>query len=541
MYDFNCRKFKGGEIKLISILTVMQFIVNIMIFIVILSIIGLVLVLLFKDKGQNQHSVLRNYPVLGRVRYFAEKIGPELRQYLFANDTEGKPFSRNQYTNIVLAGKYNSRMSSFGTQREYKDGFYIRNTMFPLQRNELQIDNQTMISTFIYKVDNERLFQRDEHRDQTDIDPYYLTDDNAIILGNNLRHPYKIKRLVGQSGMSYGALGGRAITALSQGLARAGTWMNTGEGGLSEYHLKGGGDIIFQIGPGLFGVRDKDGNFSDEQFLKTANHKEVKPFEIKLAQGAKTRGGHMEGNKVTEEIAKIRNIEPYKTVNSPNRFDFIDSPEDLLQFVDKLRQLGQKPVGFKIVVSKVEEIEALVQSMVDMNIYPDFITIDGGEGGTGATFQELQDGVGLPLFTALPIVSGMLEQHQIRDKMKIFASGKLITPDKVAIALGLGADLVNIARGMMISVGCIMSQQCHLNTCPVGVATTDPKKEKALIVDEKQYRVTNYITSLHEGLFNIAAAVGVKSPNEITSDHIVIKRIDGSIENIIDYKLKLIR
>lgn len=152
MYDFNCRKFKGGEIKLISILTVMQFIVNIMIFIVILSIIGLVLVLLFKDKGQNQHSVLRNYPVLGRVRYFAEKIGPELRQYLFANDTEGKPFSRNQYTNIVLAGKYNSRMSSFGTQREYKDGFYIRNTMFPLQRNELQIDNQTMISTFVYKV-----------------------------------------------------------------------------------------------------------------------------------------------------------------------------------------------------------------------------------------------------------------------------------------------------------------------------------------------------------------------------------------------------
>lgn len=540
MYDLNCRKFKGGEIKLISILTVMQFIVNIMIFIVILSIIGLVLVLLFKDKGQNQHSVLRNYPVLGRVRYFAEKIGPELRQYLFANDTEGKPFSRNQYTNIVLAGKYNSRMSSFGTQREYKDGFYIRNTMFPLQRNELQIDNQTMISTFVYKVDNERLFQRDEHRDQTAIDPYYLTDDNAIILGNNLEHPFKIKRLVGQSGMSYGALGGRAITALSQGLARAGTWMNTGEGGLSEYHLKGGGDIIFQIGPGLFGVRDKDGNFSDDQFLKTANQKEVKAFEIKLAQGAKTRGGHMEGNKVTEEIAKIRNIEPYKTVNSPNRFDFIDSPEDLLQFVDKLRQLGQKPVGFKIVVSKVEEIEALVKSMIDMNIYPDFITIDGGEGGTGATFQELQDGVGLPLFTALPIVTGMLEQHQIRDKMKIFASGKLITPDKVAIALGLGADLVNIARGMMISVGCIMSQQCHLNTCPVGVATTDPKKEKALIVDEKQYRVTNYITSLHEGLFNIAAAVGVKSPNEITSDHIVIKRIDGSIENIIDYKLKLI-
>lgn len=337
-----------------------------MIFIIIFAVIVLALIFLFKDKGQSQHSVLRNYPVLGRVRYFAEKIGPELRQYLFANDTEGKPFSRNQYTNIVLAGKYNTRMSSFGSQRDYEEGFYIRNTMFPLQRNELQIDNASMISTFVYTVDNERLFKRDEHRDRKDIDPYYLSSDNAVVLGEELAHPFRIKRLVGQSGMSYGALGGRAITALSQGLARAGTWMNTGEGGLSEYHLKGGGDIIFQIGPGLFGVRDKDGNFSDDKFMEMAQHKEVKAFELKLAQGAKTRGGHMEANKVTEEIAQIRNIEPYKTVNSPNRFEFINSPEDLLKFVGKIRQLGQKPVGFKIVVSKVEEIEKLVQTMINL-------------------------------------------------------------------------------------------------------------------------------------------------------------------------------
>lgn len=254
--------------------------------------------------------------------------------------------------------------------------------------------------------------------------------------------------------------------------------MNTGEGGLSDFHLKGGGDIIFQIGPGLFGVRDKAGNFSEDLFKELNQHKEIKAYELKLAQGAKTRGGHMEGNKVTEEIAKIRNVEPHKTINSPNRFDFINSPEELLKFVDKIRGISQKPVGFKIVVSKVDEVEKLVQTMVKLDIYPSFITIDGGEGGTGATFQELQDGVGLPLFTALPIVSGMLERYHVRDKMKIFASGKLITPDKIAIALGLGADLVNVARGMMISVGCIMSQQCHLNTCPVGVATTDPKKKK---------------------------------------------------------------
>ena len=185
----------------------------------------------------------------------------------------------------------------------------------------------------------------------------------------------------------------------------------------------------------------------------------------------------MEGNKVTEEIAKIRNIEPYKTINSPNRFDFINNPKELLEFVAKLQKLGQKPVGFKIVVSRVDEVEALVQEMINLDIYPNFITVDGGEGGTGATFQELQDG-GLPTFYCPSNRYGVLERYDARKYVKIFASGKLITPDKVAIALGLGADLCNIARGMMISIGCIMSQQCHLNTCPVGVATTDPKKKK---------------------------------------------------------------
>ncbi|MFK3838164.1 FMN-binding glutamate synthase family protein [Staphylococcus capitis] len=523
-----------------SILTTMQFIVNIIIMIVLLGIVIMSLIWLFKDKGQDQHSVLRNFPVLGRIRYISEKIGPELRQYFFADDNEGKPFSRNDYKHIVLAGKYNSRMTSYGTQREYKDGVYIQNTMFPLQASELHVDNSDLISTFLYQIENERLFSRDEHRKRSQIDPFFLSDEHAVVLGPELKHPYKVKRLVGQSGMSYGALGRNAITALSKGLSKAGTWMNTGEGGLSDYHLKGDGDIIFQIGPGLFGVRDKEGHFNKDMFLQLADRENIRAFELKLAQGAKTRGGHMEGNKVTEEIAKIRNVKPHETINSPNRFDFIKNPEDLLKFVDQIKNLGQKPVGFKIVVSKVDEIEKLVKTMVQLDTYPSFITVDGGEGGTGATFQELEDSVGLPLLTALPIVSGMLEKYGVRDKIKIFASGKLITPDKIAIALGLGADLVNIARGMMISVGCIMSQQCHLNTCPVGVATTDPKKEKALIVDEKQYRVTNYVTSLHEGLFNIAAAVGVNSPTEITSEHIIYRELDGATQKIKDYKLKLI-
>ncbi|MBZ8171574.1 FMN-binding glutamate synthase family protein [Staphylococcus cohnii] len=523
-----------------TILTILQFIVNVIIVVCLISVLVLGAVLLFKDKRQKQHSVLRNYPLLARIRYFGEKIGPELRQYLFLADTKGKPFSRNDFTNIVLAGKYNSRMTSFGTQKDYEDGFYIQNTMFPLQSKELHIEQAPLISSFIYTIENERLFNRDEHRTKTEIDPFYLTDEDAIILGSELEHPFKLKRLVGQSGMSYGALGSHAITALSKGLGQAGTWMNTGEGGLSKHHLSGNADIIFQIGPGLFGVRDKSGQFDINAFQELASKDAVKAFEIKLAQGAKTRGGHMQGNKVTQEIADIRNVEPWKTINSPNRFDSIDNPTDLLNWVTQLQKVGQKPVGFKIVISKVSEVEALAQTMIETNQFPNFITIDGGEGGTGATFQELQDGLGLPLFTALPILTGVLEKYGIRNRIKVFASGKLVTPDKIAIALGLGADLVNVARGMMISVGCIMSRQCHMNTCPVGVATTDPKREKGLIIDEKKYRVTNFVTSLHEGLFNIAAAVGVTSPTQISKEHIIIKKKDGNIQSIHDYKLKLL-
>ncbi|SUM34830.1 glutamate synthase [Staphylococcus gallinarum] len=293
-------------------------------------------------------------------------------------------------------------MSSFGTQEDYEDGFYIQNTMFPLQTTELRINQSPMISTFIYQIDNERLFDRDEHRHKTEIDPYYLSDSDQVVLGPNLAYPFKIKRLVGQSGMSYGALGSHAITALSKGLGQAGTWMNTGEGGLSKYHLAGNVDIIFQIGPGLFGVRDKDGHFDLSAFRNLAQQDAIKAFEIKLAQGAKTRGGHMQGNKVTEEIAEIRKVEPWKTINSPNRFTNIDNPQALLNWVTELQQYGQKPVGFKIVISSVAEIESLVTTMIETNQYPDFITVDGGEGGTGATFQELEDRVGLPLFTALP-------------------------------------------------------------------------------------------------------------------------------------------
>ncbi|HEC2197675.1 TPA: FMN-binding glutamate synthase family protein [Staphylococcus delphini] len=523
-----------------TFLTVLQLIINILLVgILVIACIAFIAFLIF-DKRQKQHSVLRNYPVLARVRYFLEHIGPEMRQYLFLNDNEDKPFSRMEYQNIVIAGKYNSRGASFGTQKNYDSGYFINNAMFPTQKHQLMVDNAEWISTFIYQIKSETLFNRSEHIRAKEIEPFYLVPEHYVKIGEHVAHPFYVKRLVGQSGMSYGALGKNAITALSKGLGMANTWMNTGEGGLSDYHLAGDVDIIFQIGPGLFGVRDEHGQFDPDHFMAVAQRPQVKAFEIKLAQGAKTRGGHIEGKKVTEEIAKIRKLKPYETVDSPNRFDFIHNAYDLLKWIDELRDMSQKPVGFKMVLGRKDDFKQLIDAMQTLQIYPDFITIDGGEGGTGATFQELQDGVGLPLFTALPIIDGLLKAHQLRDKVKIFASGKLVTPDKIAIALALGADLVNVARGMMISVGCIMSRQCHKNICPVGVATTDPKKEEALVVDEKQYRVTNYITSLHEGLFNIAAAVGVKSPTEIGPEHVTIKNQNGEIESIHQYQLKLI-
>lgn len=499
-------------------------IIGLFIFVAIFFLTPLIFLLyVFKiDSRQEEHAVLRNYPLLGRVRYFVEKIGPELRQYLFDHDTTGKPFSRTDYQNIVLPAKYKKRMLAFGSKRSFtQDGYFLNNAFFPKQMHELKIDQSPYISTKLYNIDQDNLFKRKEHREDQDIKPYYLTDDDAITIGPSCREPFQVKGLVGMSAMSYGALGDHAITALSKGLGLAGgTWMNTGEGGLSPYHLEGNVDLIMQIGPGLYGVRTEDGTFSWEELKKKSEIKHIRAFELKLGQGAKTRGGHVEGKKVTHEIASIRNVPPYQSIDSPNRFKEFHDFQSMLQFIDKMRTVTGKPIGIKLVVGNANEIENLVQTMKQCGISPDFITIDGSEGGTGATFQELADSVGLPLLTAIRTVDHLLYQYGLRQQLKLIASGKLITPDRVATALALGADLVNIARGFMITVGCIMANICHTNNCPVGVATTDPDLQKALVIEEKLYRTCNYLVSLREGLFNIAAAVGVDSPTKLSYEHI---------------------
>lgn len=493
-----------------------------------------------KDDTQKQHSILRNFPLIGRIRYMTEQIGPELRQYLFENNNEGTPFSRKEFEDVVKAGKYKERLIGFGSERDFNEsGYYIRNSMFPNLREELRIDNSQKINTKVYEVDEEGLLTRKENREDRQIEPYFLRDEDAVIIGGDTcRNPFKLKGLVGQSAMSYGALGENAITALSRGLGLAGgTWMNTGEGGLSKYHLSGNPDIMMQIGPGLFGVRTPGGEFSWEEFKKKSEIGQVKAFEIKLAQGAKIRGGHIEGQKVTEEIAQIRLVEPGQTINSPNRFYEFKNFNELFEFVERMRDVGGKPIGIKIVVGDLDALEEMTKTMRDTGKGPDFITVDGGEGGTGATYQELADAVGLPIMSALPLVDEMLKKYGVRNRVKLIASGKLTSPDKVVVALAMGAELVNIARGFMISVGCIMAEICHTNHCPAGVATTDSKLQEGLVIEEKQYRVANYVISLREGLFNLAAAAGIDTPTKFERKHIVHKDEWGRVSPVRDITL----
>ncbi len=480
----------------------------------------------WKNRKQTQHSLLRgNHWFLGILRYLIEAIGPEFRFYITDDDNSGKPISRIKYITIVKASKYLKTLVSFGSKRNFKEpGFYIKNSMLPLLNEELKLDNTTKLNTHRYVIDDETLFFRKEHRESVDVNPWLLQDEDALSVGDDRRHPWKLKGVIGMSGMSYGALGKNAITTLSKGISLAGgSWMNTGEGGLSDHHLSGGCDLIFQIGPGLFGIRNPDGTLSKEKLREKAAIPEVKAFEIKLAQGAKVRGGHVEGAKVNEEIAAIRGVTPWHTIDSPNRLPFVHSTSDLFDFIELVQEETGKPVGIKVVLADGHSLDEFCEEYKKRGRGPDFMTVDGGEGGTGATYSEMADSLGLPSYPALIIAHDTLTHHGIRDKIRIISSGKLHLPDEIAIALALGADMVNIARGFMITVGCIMAQKCHTNECPVGVATTNPKLERALSIDEKKQRVMNYLITLRAGLFSLSAACGLKHYREFSREHIAFK------------------
>ncbi|MBI2779300.1 MAG: FMN-binding glutamate synthase family protein [Gammaproteobacteria bacterium] len=406
---------------------------------------GIVMLALFvmfiQDIFQKEHAVRRNFPVVGRLRYFLERQGDYFRQYFFANDRQEMPFNRAARSWVYRTSKNLGGIIGFGST------------------NDLREPGSLIFVNAPYAV------LEDERKTAP-----------PLVIGPHCERPFVASKIVNISGMSFGAVSAPAVRALARGAAEAGIWMNTGEGGLSPHHLEGGGDLIFQIGTAKYGVRDPEGRLSDARLREVAQH--IRAFEIKLAQGAKPgRGGVLPAIKVTEEIAQIRGIPMGQPSDSPNRHPDIKNDDDLLDMIVRIRTVTGLPVGIKTVLGSDAAIRSLCEAIArrGMESAPDFITLDGGDGGSGAAPQVLADHVGLPLNEALPMLVDTLIESGLRERVRVIASGKLVTSAKVAWALCMGADFTVTARGFMFALGCIQSLQCHQNTCPTGI-TTPPRK-----------------------------------------------------------------
>lgn len=456
---------------------------------------GLLVALGIYDIMQSKHAILTNYPVAGHVRYVLEDFRPEIRQYLLENDKEQVPFSRQQRALVYQRAKNVSDTNAFGTldnlYAQGKEWFLQSALSHPLEKQDFRIT-----------VGGERCIQ-----------PHDMSVFNI-------------------SAMSFGSLSANAIMALNQGAKIGGFTHDTGEGAISPYHRKFGGDLIWELGTGYFGCRTAEGNFDAQSFAEKAVDPQVKMIEIKLSQGAKPgKGGVLPAEKITQEIADTRQVLTGQDCVSPSSHIAFSTPRELVAFWQQLRDLsGGKPVGFKLCIGQPWQFMAIVKAMIETDNYPDFIVIDGAEGGTGAAPVEFMDSVGMPLIDGFLFVHNTLVGAGIREKIKLGVSGKIVSGFDIARMLALGADWCNSARGFMFAVGCIQSRSCHTNTCPVGVATQDPYRQKALDVPSKAERVASFHKNTLKSLSSIVGAVGLEHPSQLQPYHIARRLDDGQIK-----------
>ena len=458
-------------------------------------VIALAAIIYVIDRLQTADAVRRNYPVIGRFRHIFSTLGEFFRQYFFAMDREELPFNRAQRHWIERAASGHGNTIAFGSTR-----------------NLGVVGTPIFVNAAFPPLD-------DQH-----------AASEPLLIGPGARVPFKAKSIFNISGMSYGALSRPAVTALSKGAAQAGIWMNTGEGGVSPYHLEGGADIVFQIGTAKYGVRDEDGNLSDDKLREVAAHDQVRMFELKLAQGAKPgKGGILPAAKVSAEIAAIRGIKEGEASISPNRHPEIDDWSDLLDMVCHIREVTGKPVGFKTVVGAVEPFAELFDLIVHRgaDCAPDFITVDGGEGGTGAAPMPLIDLVGIPIREALPLICDLRDQRGLHERIRLVASGKLVNPGDIAWAMAAGADFVTSARGFMFSLGCIQALKCNKNTCPTGITTHLPHLQKGLVPEVKADKVAHYAKGIVKEVETIAHSVGVAEPRQMRRRHVRLVQGNG--------------
>ena len=453
------------------------------------------MVLYIVDVTQTRHAVRRNYPVIGRFRYWFEHLGEFFRQYFFAMDREEMPFNRAQRSWIYRASKNIANTLPFGSTRDLtRPGtvLFVNHTYPDLSQKDYE--------------------------------------SPPLTIGPDAAEPYATQHFFHISAMSYGSISNVAVKALSRGAAEAGCWLNTGEGGLSPYHLEGGCDLVFQIGTAKYGVRDENGNLSESRLRELADNPRVRMFEIKLSQGAKPgMGGLLPRVKVTEEIARIRGIPAGKASRSPRRHPDIANSSELLDMVARIRDLTGKPVGFKTVIGSEYSLEEWLGEILrrGTEFAPDFITVDGCDGGSGAAPMPLLDSVGLPLRESLPMVVDQLEQSGLRDRIRVIASGKQVNPTDVAWALCLGADFVNSARAFMFALGCIQAMQCNRNTCPTGVTTHNPRLQQGLDPTDKAVRVAHLARNMEAEVAMIAHSCGAAHPRALNRTHARIVQPNG--------------